>query len=1020
MRKSTLGVLLSLLLLAWPALAQEQRGSIQGVVKDNSGAVLPGATVEAKSTSGAVAATTTDGNGVYRFPALLIGTYDVTATMQGFAAAKVANVPVRLGDLKTVDLSLGVGGLSEAVQVSAEAPLIDVKQSTKSTSIRAEQIDLLPHNRDFTSLITQAPGANFEAKFSGTTGYTGVSIDGASAAENRYVMDGMETTDIVHGQNGKNLLADFVEEVQIKSSGYEAEYGGSTGGVVNVVTKSGSDLFHGSGTLFWQGDATQASPAPTLRLKLTNTSQSEYQSYPKDQFNRYEPGFTLGGPIMKSKMWFFGGYQPALTRTERIVNSTTSGNPNDTHEFDQVRKDQVQYLTANHTTQLSSKLSTRIAFNNSWSKQEGQLPTLAGTDAATTVYTKGTTFPNWSLSGRADYVASPSLLLSARVGTFRTDQHDFNVNDVVRYVFSGSTNIGLPGVPADLQHPSGYTNVSSNNGVKQDTVSRNFIQADATWYVHGAGEHSIKGGVQIDRRGEDIVSGELKNRVTLNWNKPFNTSSGQAIRGTYGYYSVRSNAVLPQQGLITQGNVNSNLTGLFIQDAWTVNPKLTINVGVRTENENVPAYTTDATNLLGSNPINFSMADKIAPRAGFAYDLKGDGRSKIYGSWGMFYDIFKLELPQGSFGGQKWIEYYYTLDQPDYTALLTGSGCPPACSGTLIASTNFRLPSLNPGDVQNSIKPMRSQEVAVGFEQQLANSMAVGVRFVHKQLDRGIEDTGDIDADDNEVYTIANPGEGLTQTYNLGEFGALYAGSSGQYTLPKPKRNYNAVEFTLEKRLSNSWFFKGSYTVSKLSGNYPGLAESDENGRSDPNVGRMYDYPIEMYDGSGKPIDDVLATDRTHYVKLGATYMFKFGTTVGANQSIASGLPIGPSVGTLGQHGYPLYYLGRDGAGRTPMYSQTDLYVQHEFKVGGNRRVQLSMNVLNLFNQRATIDRFNNTLNGSAISFDEAAFYAGKVNIQQIINSGIADGSLTPDPRFLKDSAFQIPLLARFGVRFMF
>ena len=250
MRKSTLGVLLSLLLLAWPALAQEQKGAIQGVVKDNSGAVLPGATVEAKSSTGAVVATTTDGNGVYRFPALAVGTYEVTASMQGFATYKFPGVPVRLGDLKNVDLTLGVGGLSEAVQVSAEAPLIDVKQSTKATSIRAEQIDLLPHNRDFTSLITQAAGANFEPKFSGTANYTGISIDGASAAENRYVMDGMETTDIVHGQNGKNLLADFVEEVQIKSSGYEVEYGGSTGGVVNVVTKSGSDNFHSSGTLF--------------------------------------------------------------------------------------------------------------------------------------------------------------------------------------------------------------------------------------------------------------------------------------------------------------------------------------------------------------------------------------------------------------------------------------------------------------------------------------------------------------------------------------------------------------------------------------------------------------------------------------------------------------------------------------------------------------------------------------------------------------------------------------------------
>jgi hypothetical protein len=504
----------------------------------------------------------------------------------------------------------------------------------------------------------------------------------------------------------------------------------------------------------------------------------------------------------------------------------------------------------------------------------------------------------------------------------------------------------------------------------------------------------------------------------LRWGSSYNLN-GVGVKGPLGYYSVRSNAAIPKQGFITQGNVQSNLTGLFLQDVWQVNNKLTINAGIRTENENVPAFVNDSTNLLGANPIDFGYGDKVAPRAGFAYDLKGDGRSKIYGSWGMFYDIFKLELPQGSFGGQKWIEYYYTLDQADYTALTASSSCPPACVGTPITSINFRLPSLNAGDVQGNLKPMRSQELAFGFDQQLSNSMAFGVRFVHKQLDRGIEDTGSIDADDNEVYTIANPGEGLTQTYSLGEFGAFYDGSQGTYTLPKPKRNYNAVEFTLEKRLSNNWFFKGSYTLSKLSGNYPGLAESDENGRSDPNVGRAFDYPIEQFDGSGKPIDQVLPTDRTHYVKLSANYMFKFGTTIGVNQVAARGLPIGPSAAVFGGHGYPVYYLGRDGAGRTPMLAQTDLYVQHDLKLG-TRHVILSANVLNLFNQRTVLDRFNSVLYSSQITFDEAAFYAGQVNIPTVINQQVASGLVTTDPRFLKDSSYQNPLLARFGVKFTF
>src|SRR5262249_12579513 len=158
---------------------------------------------------------------------------------------------VTLGSVKKVDFALNVASLSESVQVTAESPLVDVKQSMRSTNIRAEQVELLPHGRDFSTLITQAPGANNEAKSGG------VMIDGASASENRYVIDGTETTELVHGTSGKGLIADFVDEVQVKSSGYSAEFGGSTGGVINVITKSGSNRYNGTVLYYFQGSSLQ-------------------------------------------------------------------------------------------------------------------------------------------------------------------------------------------------------------------------------------------------------------------------------------------------------------------------------------------------------------------------------------------------------------------------------------------------------------------------------------------------------------------------------------------------------------------------------------------------------------------------------------------------------------------------------------------------------------------------------------------------------------------------------------------
>jgi hypothetical protein len=253
MRVRTLAALMVALLLASPIAAQEIRGSIEGVVRDSSGAVLPGVTVELKSEGGAVLSTTSDSTGSFRFPTVAPGTYVVTATLASFMPGTVNDVRVGLGQIKKVDFALALQGVTESVQVTAESPLVDVRQTARQTNIRAEQVELLPKGRDFTTLVTQAPGANNETKLGG------LSIDGASAGENRYIVDGIETTDLQSGISGKRLIADFVEEVQVKSSGYTAEFGGATGGVVNVVTKSGSNSLRG--TPCSTGKATRSRPA---------------------------------------------------------------------------------------------------------------------------------------------------------------------------------------------------------------------------------------------------------------------------------------------------------------------------------------------------------------------------------------------------------------------------------------------------------------------------------------------------------------------------------------------------------------------------------------------------------------------------------------------------------------------------------------------------------------------------------------------------------------------------------------
>jgi hypothetical protein len=998
--------LLMIVALAAPVWAQDLRGSVEGVVRDASGAVLPGATVEATSPTGVVQSTTADGVGGFRFPSLPSGTYKLTATLQGFQSRSVDEVHVNLGQIKKVDFALPVSGVTETVTVTAESPMIDVRQSARATNIRAEQVELLPHGRDFTTLVTQAPGANQEAKLGG------LSIDGASAGENRYIIDGIETTNLQSGTSGKNVIVDFIEEVQVKSSGYTAEFGGATGGVINAITKSGTNDFHGSALYNFEGSALESARRPTLRQNLTNSDIAEYVDYPKDDRTRSEPGFALGGPIAKNKAWFFGAYQPALTSIDRTVNATTASNPS-AGSFDETQKETYHYITGNLTSQLSDSTRLRVAYNNSARKLEGLLPALNGLDVVGTNYTKASEFPNYSVSGNMDWVASSKLLFGVRGGYYMSDQHDSNVTEEPQFIFSGTNNIGYLDVPANLQHGTGFTSIPSNLKVTRDQQTRLYFQADSTVYATAGGTHQLKFGVQADRVGNNVLSGESRNRVTIRWNTALSTGV-PVTRGTYGYYSVRSNGVSPKQGFITEGDIHTTNLGLFAQDAWTINNKLTINVGVRTEHEQVPVYTSGEG--IPDVGIDFSFADKLAPRAGFAYDFNGDGKWKASGSWGIFYDIFKLELPRGSFGGDKWLEYYYTLDVADYTTLVNGANCPPACSGTLIrgqvtpenpkGGIDFRHPSFGSDAIDPDLKPMRQQEMTFALDHQLNDVMALSARYVHKQVDTAIEDTGSLDASGNEIYVIANPGENLT----------ALAFTNPNVNLPKAKRDYDSVEFAFEKRMRSNWYLRTSYAWSRLFGNYSGLSQSDENGRTSPNVGRLFDYPLMMFQDGGTAAFGPLATDRPHQFKAQFIYQFAMGLSVGANEYVASGLPVSRELGIYPTSNLPVNYLGRGSDGRTPMFSQTDMFVQHSFSLAGGRSFQVSFNVLNLFNQDTAVGRYSTYQKTNGVVPDETLFYTGR----QTLASLITTQNVVKDPRFLMDNAFQNPLVARFGVKFLF
>jgi hypothetical protein len=982
--KAPCAVLVSIL-VAGAAAAQEQRGSIEGRVHDPSGAGIPGARVEAVGETGLRASVPSDADGRYRFHSLPPGRYTVEASSVGRSRSIAGDVRLALGQILELHFALPAAGPAESVAVIAETPLIDEKQSTRAASLREEEIARLPRGRDVTSVVSLGVSANGETKAGG------VSVDGASGAENRFVVDGMDTTAILTGIPGMEVVTDFVDEVQVKYSGFAAEHGGATGGVVNVVSRRGTDRWKGDAGLYYSGNRLEAAPRPTLRLRPSDATRAEYVRFTEDNVDRWEPGFALGGPL-RSGLWLFASYQPSFSSIDRTVTFAADGQA---HRF-------TQRLSTHHgTANLSARLGktwARVAFNMSPREEKGKLPELNGLGNPLENLAVTATFPNYALSANVDYGVGSKLMLSARGGYWYSNYHEPAIHRGPLYSFQTS-NLGMPGVPADLQGGAGRMNALGNFEATRDMFSRTSLQADGTWFVAAAGSHAVKAGLQLDRVGNDVEVGESGNIVGLFWGEAFD---GQ--RGPFGYYQLISNSVVPERGSIVQGDVGSDTLGVFVQDAWTIRRRLTLNLGVRAEREEVPSF---AGADLPPVAIHFGFAQKVAPRLGAAWDVTGSGRWKAYASWGLFYDTMKYALPRGLFGADKTTVYWFTLDTPDWPNLVR-PGCPPACPGALIdGPVDQGVPANAPGEdgIDPDLRPFRLREAVAGGEHQLSGVFSVGLRYVRKSVDAAVEDVGGFASGTGSLTVfVGNPGLGRAAQTG---FGPPY---------PKAVRDYDGLELTLDKRMADNWSARAGYLWSRLSGNYSGLAHSDENGRRAPNFGRAFDHPFMAFDEAGRPVLGVLATDRTHQFKAQGTYDFRFGTTVGAHFRLMSGLPVSREVAVVRGSNFPVLYRGRNSDGRTPTLSQLDLYARHEIKVGDGKRIQLAVNVINVLDRDTAVSRNSRELApGNALTIAPADFFRG-FDTQQLI----AAQRLRRNPLFLMDNAFQPPREARVSAKLLF
>ncbi len=1129
------------------AFAQETTGGLQGTVKDPTGAVVAKAHVELTGTSLVGSKSLdTDGSGYFRFANLLPGTYTLKVTAQGFTGLRRDGITIEVGHLPTLDLQLQVGASSTVVEVTGEAPLIDTTTSRTITNITPDVVAEVPHGISFQSVIQFAPAARNEplagnntiagtgagamsrpGTGGGSPGSTsngngfGYSVGGGADSENRYLVEGQDTANVIGGYSHSDVPFTFIDQVEVKSSGIEAEHGGAMGGVVNVIMKHGSNNWHGSFGADYNADSLNSNQnVPFIRYNPLDGGNSAkgidpgaqtYQQL-RDHTRYIQPGFTLGGPILKDRLWIFLGADPKYLSTGRTINFGTSNNNAGLQTFNQ---DQQTYFT---TARVDAALTQKIRVYASWlyqlQRESGAvLPVgdstagLFNPSASVPLFGfehgYGFVAPNQTFNLGLDLAVTPKLIATTRFGYFFENYHDFGfptAGSIFFWLTPGVTASGAGGLdnagktlPTSLQQPGGYFSAGNDQNYTTRNASKHHqFSQDFAWFKGSRwGTHNVKFGYQLNHVSNDIFQ---------HWNAPavqlsvgagnffqWGGTTGQANCTAYvasGGYGQFQNGKLTgcagQYGYLTIqdygsfGNVSSFNHSFYGQDSWTIGRGVTINAGLRVEKESLPSET--QAGGFPSTPISFGWGDKIAPRIGGAWDVFRDGRMKVFGSYGVFNDLMKLNLAISSFGGQYWQNCFYGLNTSDLTSINVEFGAGSRyCTGDSTGGANFAGGTVPNGltflenqnfrgteGVVNGLKPYSQHESVFGADYAVTKTLAVEARWDRRRLDRAIEDAAIFDSTGSENFLIVNPGFG-PNAHNLAD--SCTQSALGCPPNIKAARSYDGLEIRVTKAASKSWYGMFSYTYSRLRGNYAGLTSTDladgGGGRNAPNNSRAFDESFFQYDAYGRSSSGPLGTDRPNAFKGYAYYRIpwmggRMSTNIGWFQTLYSGTPMSTytDVGfSFAQApysgGFPVYPENRgkwanvqmvdNGSGvlvpnvtsvcscRTPWFIQSDASFRQEFKVNKQNEAQVltfTADFANLFNQQR-ITAFYSQLDTanfqSWISPDPTgAFNYSAFEHPYDWKSLLKTDGVIPNSQYGKPLLYQLGRNIRLGVRYTF
>ena len=933
------------LLVAVPASAQQGTADVRGKVVDQQGALLPGVTVVVRhQESGLFREAVTGDNGLFLMSAMTPGVYEVSAELPGFKKYSQRDIVLSVGGTAQVELKLEVGGLTESVTVTGESPLVDTTSNEIGGRISSQEfIDTPSFNRNFAGYLGMLPGV--VATISATTfGADSVSVAGQDVRNVNYTMDGSNNNDTFNGGNGgaqARVPVEAVQEFQFLTSQFDAEYGLASGGIVNSVSKQGTNSYHGSAFAFLQNE------------KLaTNEYFAKKQGLDKGESKQQQFGGTLGGPIVRGKAHYFGSVERVLLDSAVTTNIPT--------RLDLARTDFETTKVWNWFVRADHQLNAANTYGIRYLREDSPQPLQIQAENHTPSRHEAETDTDWTFVGNVS-----SVIGSTKINTFR-------VSAVNEDVFFGNPNFNTNGRNQKILLPQlNYLNFQDQQSSRASRRLDVAYGADNVfaWFLPGkGGDHDLKFGINYlysTLRIEDY--GNENGTFAINSDLPFDRNNPRT-------YPERLSIRVP-------GPVNfrmkGHFIGMFAQDKWQLNDKLTLSLGGRYDFEILPTPNQDNPLFAGDTDGYPRDMNNVSPRLGFSW-APTDGRSAVRGGMGLFFQRTSYTFLTNMFSAGRFSESF-TVNFP------TNNVDPGPRNGTF--PTDPRLvngPVVNHDAIDALFPPGTrirnggtvrfdnpdrqlawARQYSIGYERQIGAFVGLSVDFIRseqrnqyilKELNPGVRSTGLATG----TVTRTTPLIG-----SVGEFAA------GVVTLVNEGFiDYNTIQVSGTKRVSNGWSGRLSYAFSRGEGNTPtgqGVASESQflgelnldNEIGPTNVDRPHILTLSgSYD-----------VPRTGGLKVSAVYSARSGTpftlrdtTFDADRNGSTQneyLAAGTYTGT-GEDAYTVDYKGGRNGGRGPNYQRLDFRGGYRFRLGGGRTIDAFLDVFNATNEPNFANPLNN------------------------------------------------------------